>query len=289
VASSLENLGMVTDAAWLDLNGDSKKDLVVVGDWMPVTVFINNNGKLENRTSDYFDGVYSGWWNKLYVGDFNKDGKPDLIVGNMGLNTQCKVSDKEPAEMYYKDFDGNGSVDPIFCFYIKDTSYPAVTRDELFDQVSMLRTRFPDYKSYANATIGDIFTDEELKGAGHLQANCLKTAYFQGGADGKFHEVDLPLQAQFSPVFTITPLDYDKDGNTDLLLCGNINHARLRFGKCDANYGILLHNDGNGKFRYISQDRSGFHLWGDVRSVTVVNNLLLFGINQGDMKAYKLL
>lgn len=289
VAPSLENLGMVTDAAWLDLNGDSKKDLIVVGDWMPVTVFINNNGKLENRTSDYFDGVYSGWWNKLYVGDFNKDGKPDLIVGNMGLNTQCKVSDKEPAEMYYKDFDGNGSVDPIFCFYIKDTSYPAVTRDELFDQVSMLRTRFPDYKSYANATIGDIFTDEELKGAGHLQANCLKTAYFQGGADGKFHEVDLPLQAQFSPVFTITPLDYDKDGNTDLLLCGNINHARLRFGKCDANYGILLHNDGNGKFRYISQDRSGFHLWGDVRSVTVVNNLLLFGINQGDMKAYKLL
>jgi hypothetical protein len=288
IAPSLQQIGMVTDAAWIDLNGDNKKDLIVVGEWMPVTVFINNNGKLENRTRDYFGKDYRGWWNRLSVGDFNNDGKPDLIIGNMGLNTQCWVSDKEPAEIYYKDFDGNGSVDPILCFYIKDTSFPYVTRDELFDQLSMLRTRFPDYKSYANATIKDIFTEEELKDAGHLQANYLKTAYFESGADAKFHEKELPLQAQFSPVFTITQLDYDKDGNKDLLLCGNINHARLRFGKCDANYGILLHNDGKGNFSYINQQQSGFHLWGDVRSVLDINNTLLFGINQQTVKAYKM-
>ena len=96
----------------------------------------------------------------------------------------------------------------------------------------------------------------------------------------------MPLQAQFSPVFTITQLDYDKDGNTDILLCGNINHARLRFGKYDANYGVLLHNDGKGNFSYVSQQTSGFMIKGDVRSVVNVNNTLLFGINQGAVKAY---
>ncbi len=288
IAPSLQKIGMVTDAAWIDINGDNKKDLIVIGEWMPVTVFINNNGKLENRTKDYFDKEYSGWWNRLSVGDFNNDGKPDLIIGNMGLNTQCKVSDKQPAEMYYKDFDGNGSVDPILCFYMNDTSYPYVTRDELFDQLSMLRTRFPDYKSYADATLKDIFTEDELKDARHLQSNYLKTAYFQSGADGKFHEKTLPLQAQFSPVFTITQLDYNKDGNKDILLCGNINHARLRFGKYDANYGVLMKGDGKGNFSYINQQQSGFHLKGDVRSVVQLNNTLLFGINQQPIKAYNL-
>lgn len=287
IAPSLQNIGMVTDAAWIDLNGDNKKDLIIVGEWMPVTVFINNNGRLENKTKDYFNKDYSGWWNKISVGDFNNDGKPDLIIGNMGFNTQCRATDTKPAEMYYKDFDENGSVDPILCFYIKDSSYPYVTRDELFDQLSMMRTRFPTYASYANATIKNIFTEEELKDAKHLKANYLKTAYFESGADSRFHEKTLPLQTQFSPMFTITQLDYDKDGNKDLLLCGNINHARLRFGKCDANYGILLHNDGKGNFSYVNQQQSGFHLWGDVRSVVEINNTLLFGINQSDVKAYK--
>lgn len=286
IAPALQKAGMVTDAAWTDLNGDNKKDLIVTGEWMPVSVYINNNGKLENKTKNYFDENYSGWWNRLCIGDFNHDGKPDLIAGNLGLNTQCKASDKQPAEMYYKDFDDNGSVDPIFCFYIKDTSYPYVTRDELLDQMSNMRTRFTDYKSYADATVNDIFTKEELKDAGHLQANCLKTAYFESGKDGRFHEKALPVQAQYSPVYTITKWDYDKDGNDDILLCGNISHARLRFGKYDANYGVLLKNDGKGNFSYISQQQSGLRLTGDVRSVIDVNNTLLFGINQNSTKAY---
>lgn len=286
IAPSLQKAGMVTDAAWLDLNGDKKQDLIVIGEWMPVTVFINVNGKFENKTKAYFDKQYAGWWNKLLTGDFNHDGKPDLIIGNTGLNTQCKASDKQPAEMYYKDFDDNGSVDPILCFYIKDTSYPYVTRDELLDQMSTMRTRFTDYKSYADAKINDIFTKEELQDAGHLEANFLKTAYFVNGADGRFHEKTLPLQVQFSPVFTITSLKDSKDGNEGILLGGNINHARLRFGKYDANYGILLQNDGKGNFTYIDQQRSGFHLTGDIRSVVNINNTLLFGINQSAVRAY---
>ena len=287
LAPQLQRAGMVTDAAWVDLNGDGKKDLIIAGEWMPVSVFININGKLENRTKDYFDKLYSGWWNKILIGDFNKDGKPDLIIGNLGLNSQCKVSDKEPADLYYKDFDNNGSVDPILCFYIQGKSYPYVTRDELIDQISIMRNRFPDYKSYADATLKDIFTPDELEGANHLQVNCLETSYFESDSKGKFHKKQLPLEAQFSPVFTITDLDYDKDSSEDLLLCGNINHARIRFGKYDANYGILLRGDGKGNFTYIPQWQSGFHLWGDVRSVLEVNNMLLFGINQQTMKAYK--
>jgi hypothetical protein len=288
LAPGLQNAGMITDAEWIDLNGDKKNDLIIVGDWMPITVFINNNGKLENKTKDYFDKEYGGWWNKLSVGDFNNDGKPDLIIGNTGLNTQCKASDKEPAELYYKDFDDNGSVDPILCFYIQHKTYPYVTRDELLDQMSIMRTRFTDYKSYADATLREVFTEEEMKGAKHLQANYLQTVYFESGADGRFHEKALPVQVQFSPIFTITQLDYDKDGNKDLLLCGNINKAKLKFGKSDANYGILLHNDGKGNFNYINQKQSGFHLWGDVRSVLNLDNTLLFGINQKELKAYKL-
>ncbi len=287
VAPTLENIGMVTDAAWIDLNGDQKKDLIVVGEWMPVTAYINTNGKLVDKTTAYFDKSYTGWWNKITTGDFNKDGKPDLVIGNMGLNTQCKASDKEPAELVYKDFDDNGSVDPILSFYIKGKSYPYVSRDELLDQVSLMRTRFADYKSYADATINEIYTPEELEGAKHLKANHLATAYFEAGADRKFKEKKLPIQAQYSPVYTLTPLDFNNDGNPDLLLCGNINHARLRFGKYDANYGVLLKGDGKGGFIYIGQQQSGFNVWGDVRSVINMNNTLLIGINQKQLKAYK--
>jgi hypothetical protein len=288
LAPELQKVGMVSDAAWIDLNKDGKKDLIVVGEWMPVTVFININGHLENKTKDYFDKPYSGWWNKIMVKDLNNDGNPDLVIGNFGLNSQCRVSDAEPADLLYKDFDNNGTVDPIFCFYIQHKSYPYVTRDEMINQIPLIQTRFPTFKSYADATIKDIFTEEEMHDAKHLQVNELSTCLFVSGSDRKFHKKALPLQAQFSPVFTITTLDYNGDGNPDLLLCGNINHARIRFGKSDANYGILLKGDGKGNFTYINQAQSGFHIRGDVRTVLSINNDLLFGINQDSIKAYKL-
>ncbi|MBF9255492.1 VCBS repeat-containing protein [Pontibacter sp. 172403-2] len=287
VAPALQRPGLVTDAAWHDLNGDKKQELVIVGEWMPVTVFKNTNGKLTDNTKAYFDKEYRGWWNKLLVDDFNQDGKPDLVIGNLGLNTQCKATDQQPAELYYKDFDDNGSVDPILTFYIQGKSYPYVTRDELLDQISIMRTRFTDYKSYADATLQDIFTPEELKGAGHFSANYLQTAYFESNAQGKFQEKSLPVEVQFSPVYAMTALDYNSDGKQDLLLGGNMSQARLRFGKYDANYGILLQGNGKGEFYYVPQAQSGFKVKGDVRSILKVNSTLLFGINQQDVKAYK--
>ncbi len=286
LAPGLQKAGMVTDAAWTDLDNDGRPDLVVVGEWMPVSAFINLGGKLENKTTEYFDKQYKGWWNKLLIGDFNGDGKPDLVAGNLGLNSQCRGSDSTPVEMVYKDFDGNGSVDPILCFYIQGKSYPYVTRDELLEQMSSMRTRFTDYKSYCDAGIKDVFTADELEGAGHLEANYLQTAVFLSG-EKKYSAHALPLPAQYSPVFTITSIDADADGKKDLLLCGNINHARLRFGKYDANYGVLLKGDGQGHFNYVPQSESGFHLRGDVRSVLSFGNQLLIGINQQIFRTYQ--
>lgn len=288
ISPGLGRIGMVTDAVWLDLNSDSKQDLVVVGEWMSIAALIQENGKLVDRTSDYFSKSYSGWWNKLEVGDLNGDGKQDLIVGNMGTNTQAKASDQEPAELLYKDFDDNGAMDPILSFYIQGKSYPYLTRDELLDQMSIMRTRFQDYKSYADATVKEIFTPEELKDAKSLKANTLNTMYFERGNDGKFVEKSLPLIVQESPIFAISITDYDGDGNKDLLLCGNMNKARLRFGKYDANYGLLLKGNGKGKFEPIPQGKSGLGLKGDVRSILPIGNRVFFGINQQGVKAYKI-
>jgi hypothetical protein len=288
ICPEISRLGMITDAAWTDLDNDKKNELVVVGEWMPVTVFGHENGKLLNRTDRYFDKPYSGWWNTITVSDLNADSLPDLIIGNMGLNTQFKASGKEPLEMYYKDFDGNGSVDPIFSFYIQHKRYPYITRDELVAQLPSMRKRFSDFKSYADITMETLFQGNELKEAGHLIANHMNTTCFINTGSGTFRVAELPKEVQYSPVYTINPLDFNADGNTDLLLCGNNNRMKIRLGKSDANYGVLLAGDGRGNFKYIKQNESGFNIWGDVRSCVQVNDKLYFGINCSKMVAYQM-
>jgi hypothetical protein len=279
---------MVSDAAWHDLDGDGLEELLVVGQWMPVTIFGMQNGKLVDRSKDFFDRPYSGFWNSIQIDDLNNDGLADLVLGNLGMNSQMQASEEEPADLYFRDFDNNGSIDPIICFYIKGASHPYVTRKELVAQIPTMGQKFPTFENYAEATIQDIFTPQELDGAYHLQANHTKTTYFENTPGGRFIEKPLPLEVQYAPIYTIHSLDYNKDGNKDLLLCGNINNARIRFGKYDANYGLLLEGDGNGRFKTIPQYRSGFRLRGDVRSTIMIDDLLLFGINGQELKAYRL-
>jgi enediyne biosynthesis protein E4 len=279
---------MITDAAWVDLDGDKKNELVIAGEWMPVMVYRHQNGKLVNNTSQFFDRNYSGWWNKIAVGDFNSDNRPDLIIGNMGLNTQFKASGNEPLDMYYKDIDNNGSVDPIFSFYIQHKKYPYITRDELVTQLPVMRKRFSNFKSYADVTMDDLFQNNELKGAGHLTADHMSTTFFMSTASGKFKTAELPKEVQYSPVYTIDQMDFNGDGNTDLLLCGNNSHTKIRLGKFDANYGILLAGDGKGNFNYIKQNESGFNVWGDVRSCIQINDKIYFGINGRNLLSYTL-
>lgn len=283
----LASIGMVTDAVWMDVNADQRPDLLLAGEWMPLTILVNSGKSLEDKTLDYFGKKYSGWWNTIHVADVDGDGREDIVAGNNGLNSQCRATEKEPAGIYFKDFDGNGAVDPILTFFIQGKSYPYVSRDELLDQVSMMRTRFADYKSYADATIDDIFTKEEMKNAGYLEANTLATMLFLR-KENSFKESALPREVQFAPVFSITTVDYNRDGNRDLLFCGNIYNSRLRFGRSDANQGILVKNEKNGKLSAVSQTACGLDLKGDVRSVVEINEQLIFGINQQPLVAYKM-
>lgn len=283
-------IGMVTDAQWIDLNNDGRKDLVICGEMMPIMVFINTPQGFVNKTSDYFSKPVNGFWFKLAFADVNGDGKPDLIAGNLGLNSQVKASEKEPAEMYYADFDQNGSIDPFFNFYIQGKSYPFVSRMELNEQMPAMRRKFDSYKAYADATMSDIFSSDELANAGKLTVNELHTTLFIN-KDDRFVPSSLPVEAQFSAVTQILTGDFDHDGHTDLLLLGNHSDNRLKLGGLDANYGCLLKGDGKGGFTYVSQPKSGLSVIGDVKSAveTTINKIpyLLIGLSGKPLLFYR--
>lgn len=288
VGPDLQYAGMVTDAEWHDLDRDGTEELIVVGQWMPIRIFENSNGRLRDVTEDYFDQQYGGLWNTVLVEDLNRDGIADLIAGNVGLNSQIKAGQDQPAKLYYGDFDSNGSVDPILSFYIQGTSYPYVTLDELRAQIPRVASRFSSYATYAEADTRDLLTAAGLKNAQTLEATLLETSLFIGTEGGRFERRALPIEAQLSPVFTITTLDYDRDGHTDVVLGGNINEARIRLGKYDANYGVLLRGLPNASFEYVPQYESGLSVRGDVRSVLEIGNKLLFGINRSVVRAFEL-
>lgn len=287
VSKELTSLGNITDAIWVDINKDEIKDLVVVGEWLPISIFINNNGQLVNKTTDYLDKNYRGWWNTIEVADFNKDGQLDFVVGNQGTNNAFQVSEKEPAELIYKDFDKNGSIDPFFTYYKQGKSHPDVMRDELLGQLAHLRSKYTNFDSYADATMETIFSAEELVDAEKKEINHLATSLFLSNVAGKYDLKELPAQAQYAPIYAIQILDVDKDGKDDILLCGNNSHQKLRMGKSDANYGLLLKGNGNGNFVYLPQKSSGLIIKGDVQSILNLKNTLLFGVNQSDIMAYR--
>ncbi len=288
-APELENFGMVTSALWSDINGDAIKDLVVLGEWTPLSIFVNSEGKLENQTDSYIKKSLRGWWNTIATSDFNGDGRPDFIAGNMGTNTQFKITDNEPATLYYSDFDQNGSVDPIFSYYIQGKSYPYLTRDELLGQLAVKRSQFTSYKSYAEASINDIFDKDELNNSTRLVANHMETTLLLSNENESYTIAQLPKQAQYSPINNISIADFNADGNLDLLLLGNDQHFKLRLGKFDANYGSLLLGNGKGKFSYLNQNISGLDIRGDVRSSIIIKDKLFLGIYGKPLKTYEIL
>ncbi len=277
----LANIGMVTAAVWADLNADKTNELLIVGEFVPLTVLQLKGKTFENTTKNFFDQKYAGWWNKIAVADFNNDQKPDILIGNMGLNTQFGASKDQPVEMFAKDFDKNGSIDPILCYYILGKSYPFLTRDELLNQLPFLKPNFTSYESFSNVLLKDIFKNNELDDAQHLIATHMETSLFLSTKENKYIIAKLPIQAQFSSVNAISVIDYNKDGNKDVILSGNNSYAKIRLGKLDSNFGILLKGNGKGDFAYIPQTVSGLKLWGDVRSSVVLDNKVFFGVNGG--------
>ena len=286
VCPALQSPGMVTDALWTDLNNDKLPDLIVVGEWMPIRIFVNTNGKLTDASSTYIKFSSTGWWNRINAADMDNDGDLDFVIGNCGLNTQFRVSEKEPMTIHYKDFDGNGSTDPIICYYIGGVSYPIASRDDLTDQLPGLKKKFLEYKQYANATITDIFTREQLQDAQVLKAEIMESVYLENrGAEGLVSR-PLPIQAQYSPVYGIVLEDLDSDGKKDMLLAGNNTWTRIRFGRYSANHGVFLKGDGKGGFMYLPQTKSGLNLRGNVRALRVIkdreSHKIIAGVNDGN-------
>jgi enediyne biosynthesis protein E4 len=287
--SGLVQPGLIKDACWVDFNNDKRPDLFLTGEWMAPKIYLNNG-----TTLDLFDAglnLYKGWWNTMELFDMDHDGDMDMIAGNWGMNSQFSVNRDEPLELFFKDLDQNGSIDPLLSCYIQGVSYPFVTRDELLDQVYQMRRRFTSYESYANATIKDIILPGEMTDLNRLEVTQLATTLFEN-INGRFVVRSLPVESQYSPVYKILVIDCNKDRHPDLLLFGNNDHVRLRLGKMDSNFGTVLINDGRGNFRNARFQESGLVVPGDVKDATIIRQgpqqLLIIGINNGELVTYTL-
>ncbi|MFC5192966.1 VCBS repeat-containing protein [Algoriphagus aquatilis] len=275
VAPTLAKLGMITGAAMADFNSDGVNELVFVGDAMPITVFSKKNKTWENSTSDFFALPQVGLWSDLLLGDWDQDGKLELLVGNHGKNSQLFASDTQPMELLYKDFDANGSTDAILGYYIKGEKYPSPSRDEILGQVNFLKKRYLDFKSFSEVKMDNLLTVEERKDASSIFINRLETSYFVLNADGKFISKPLPIQAQFAPVFAAEKGDFNADGHLDMILGGNLLDAKLKFGRYTANHLQVFLGDGKGNFTPITAQQSGVSLRGEVRAIEFSQGFLL--------------
>ncbi|HEY3406051.1 MAG TPA: VCBS repeat-containing protein [Ohtaekwangia sp.] len=263
-SSVLGGTGLVTSAIWSDVNNDEWADLVVVGEWMPITFFINNRGKsftlltLENS---------AGWWNSISGGDFDNDGDIDYIAGNLGRNSIYKASVDEPVTIYAKDFDNNGSVDPILCRYIQGKEYPVHPREALTGQIVSLRFVVQRYAQYGGMSIHDLFTKEKFENSIVLKSTMFSSVYIQNNGNNKFEIKSLPAEAQFSPMFGIVITDLDEDGNLDMLSVGNSYASEVLSGYYDAGIGNYLQGDGKGNFKAVPVTQSGFFVDGDAKAM----------------------
>lgn len=285
VCAAIKNIGMVTDAVWIDLNKDTVKDLVIVGEWMSPKIFINQRGVLKDASSKYIKFAAYGWWNKIEAQDFDKDGDVDLVMGNQGLNNQFSAGEQRPMNLYYSDLDGNGSIDPLLFYYIGDTSYPAYSRDDVVQQVPMLNKKYLDYTTYADVNINNMFTEEQSKVAQKFKTNNLATVYLENTENG-FIIKSLPIEVQYAPVYGILSADVNNDGNKDLILAGNNTFTRIKFSRYDANHAMLLLGNGKGNFTYVPQWQSGLKIRGNVRSMALLNNHIIFGLNNSKVIIY---
>jgi len=289
----LSNLGLITTAMWADFDHDGWIDLVVAGEWMPVTLLKNAQGKLSDVTAASGLSAYTGWWNTLAAVDMDQDGDVDLVCGNHGLNSRFKASMNEPVTLYAKDFNQDHVVDPVMFTYVKGVLRAVATRDDLVDQIPYMRDRFTTYKKYGEASLQEIFTDAELKDAIKLTATYFATCYMENQGDGKFTVHALPIEAQFAPVNSIVADDFDGDGLTDLLLAGNDHAAHVLTGRYDASYGVLLKGTNDRRFAVVPNRESGLFIDGPVMDMKKIHmekaTLIVAGVNKDSLRVIQCL
>ncbi|MEK6480993.1 VCBS repeat-containing protein [Catalinimonas sp. 4WD22] len=290
LAPALRKLGMVTDALWTDFDNDMDADLIVVGEFMPLQFFENIEGKLENVSNRTGLNYTAGLWNSINGGDFDSDGDTDYVLGNLGLNTREEVSRNEPMTIYATDLDQNGFIDPIITNYINHQEYPTHSRDDIIRQVPALKKKFPDYESYANASISDILTPTDKSRAYTAKSFHHASSYLENIGEGRFKLIELPKQAQIAPIYGILIEDFDGDGNLDVLLSGNDFGTEVVSGRYDASTGIFLKGNGQGNFTPMLPLNTGLLVDKNAKGAASIQvkgqPVYLFANTNGPLQAY---
>ena len=258
VCPDFQTAGMITDIRWGDLDGDGQAEMITAGEWLPISVYKVVNGKLENQTAAFGLAQTEGWWNCLALADVDSDGDQDLIAGNLGLNTRLHASAAEPLKLLAKDFDHNGSIDPIITYYNGGKEYPLARREMLIKQLPGLKKKFVYFEPYSTATVEQVFSSSDLQDATTYRVHTFQSTYFENQGNGSFQVKPLPNEAQLAPTNQIVADDLNGDGRTDLLLVGNNYSSDVESGRYDASNGLCLLNDGKGGFEPVWSSRSGF-------------------------------
>jgi ASPIC and UnbV/FG-GAP-like repeat len=298
VAPDLKNIGMVCDALFTDFDNDGQTDLLLSGEWMPLTFLKNVDGKFKNVTPGSGIDNKSGWWNSIVAGDFRHTGRTDYIVGNVGLNTLYQPSDQYPVYCTANDFNNNGAYEVIPSLFLKDQKgelkeFPANGRDDIIERMPALKKRFDDYGKFAGATMDDIFPADKRKGAIRLKANMLQSCYVRNDGGGKFTMIPLPKAAQVSALNGMVADDFDGDGNLDVLINGNDFGTDVSIGRYDALNGLLLKGDGQGGFLPLSILQSGICIPGNGKALVKLrssagNYLVASSQYKGPLKLFSL-
>ena len=275
---------MISSVAIADLNKDGIGDLIIAGEFMPVTI-LKGMGKAPffNETLRSAIPHSSGWWNCIKIDDIDEDGDQDIIAGNHGLNSQMKPAAEKPVSVDAGDFDNNGSMDALISYFIGDKSYPLATRDEFLDQLPSFKVKFPSYKLYADATIKDILTTDQLNNAIHLEATEFRSGVFINDGES-FRFQAFSNEAQVFPVQDLLVHDYDKDGKKDILIAGNNYAVRAQSGRYDAGKGLLLLQKKEGGF--VPQFNSGFYANRDARKLISIDKYIIAGNNNDKIQVF---
>ena len=289
-ATGLDSLGMVTDAVWTDINSDGQFDIMIVGMWMAPTVFIQESGRFSLAKPDEELAQQSGWWYCIKKADLDGDGDDDYILGNLGLNYKYQASIESPFAVYYDDFDGNGKNDIVLSYYNFGGLYPVRGRSCSSQQIPTLAQTFPTYDIFASSDLEEIYGQENLEAALHLEANTFVSVVLENQGDGKFVNHALPSEAQFSNINDIWVGDLDSDGWTDLILLCNMFGSEVETPRADAGMGLYLRGQSPFSFEVVDPQQSGLFLAQECKkivSIDTTNHIFAVAVNDGPLKVLK--